>query len=92
MTVTAPLLRPPRRDRLERVGRLQGQRDIPINAKGRAQARRCGETLRELLARDASEPAQLDFVASPLGRTRETMEIVRARCGSIRPATGSMRG
>ncbi len=25
-----------------REGRLQGQRDIPINTNGRAQARRCG--------------------------------------------------
>lgn len=60
------------------VSRLQGQREIPINQTGRAQARRCGETLRELLARDAIAPAQLDYVASPLGRTRETMQIARA--------------
>ena len=55
--------------------RLQGQRDIPINAKGRAQARVCGAILRDLLAR---ENAEFDFVSSPLGRARETMEIVRA--------------
>jgi broad specificity phosphatase PhoE len=60
------------------ASRLQGQREIPINQNGRAQARRCGETLRELLARDAIVPAQLDYVASPLGRTRETMQIARA--------------
>jgi broad specificity phosphatase PhoE len=59
-------------------GRLQGQRDIPINASGRAQARRCGEILRDLLARDAVDPGQLDFVSSPLGRARETMELLRA--------------
>jgi probable phosphoglycerate mutase len=29
------------------------------------------------LTRDAIVPAQLDYVASPLGRTRETMQIVR---------------
>lgn len=60
------------------AGRLQGQRDIPVNARGRAQARQCGEILRDLLTRDAIDPAQLDFVSSPLGRARETMELIRA--------------
>src|SRR3954471_7358722 len=58
--------------------RLQGQRDIPINAHGRAQADQCGEILRELLARQNSAP---DFVASPLGRARETMERIRMVLG-----------
>jgi len=58
--------------------RLQGQRDIPINANGRAQADRCGEILRDLLARESGEP---DFVASPLGRARETMERIRTVLG-----------
>ena len=62
-------------------GRLQGQRDIPINARGRAQARRCGDILRDLLARDATDPAILDFVSSPLGRARATMELMRAALG-----------
>lgn len=61
--------------------RLQGQRDIPINARGRVQASRCGEILRDLLARDAIDPAQLDFVSSPLGRARETMELARTAAG-----------
>jgi broad specificity phosphatase PhoE len=62
-----------------RDSRLQGQREIPINTNGRAQARRCGEILKDLIAR---EPAtERDFVASPLGRARETMEIVRATLG-----------
>lgn len=61
--------------------RLQGQRDIPINTRGREQARRSGEILRELLARDAIDPARLDFVSSPLGRARETMELARAAAG-----------
>ena len=60
------------------AARLQGARDIPINANGRAQADRCGEVLRDLFARDAIDPAGLDFVSSPLGRTRETMERLRA--------------
>jgi probable phosphoglycerate mutase len=58
-----------------RESRLQGKRDIPINANGRAQARTCGDILRGLIAR---EPTELDFVSSPLGRARETMELVRA--------------
>jgi probable phosphoglycerate mutase len=57
--------------------RYQGQRDIPLNAKGRAQARRNGEALCALLPGIAAA----DFVASPLGRARETMEIVRACLG-----------
>jgi broad specificity phosphatase PhoE len=60
------------------VGRLQGQREIPINQNGRAQARQSGEILRDLLTRDVIDPALLDYVASPLGRTRETMQIVRS--------------
>ena len=60
-------------------GRLQGQCDIPINAKGRTQADLCGGILRDLLAREGGEP---DFVASPLGRARETMERVRTVLGS----------
>lgn len=55
-------------------GRLQGQRDIPLNDRGRAQAEAAGARLRTL----APHYAGLDFVASPLGRTRETMERMRA--------------
>jgi probable phosphoglycerate mutase len=61
--------------------RLQGGRDIPINENGRGQARRCGEILRDLLARDGRAADSFDFVASPLGRARETMEIARAELG-----------
>jgi probable phosphoglycerate mutase len=59
-------------------GRLQGRRDIPLNATGREQAHRCGDILRALLTRDGRDAAGLDFVSSPLGRARATMEIVRA--------------
>jgi broad specificity phosphatase PhoE len=62
-----------------REGRLQGQREIPINANGRAQARRCGEILGDLTAREPQAPP--DFVSSPLGRARETMELVRTALG-----------
>lgn len=54
--------------------RYQGQRDIPLNAKGHGQARRNGVILAELLG---SEAAAFDYVASPLLRARQTMEIVR---------------
>jgi len=58
--------------------RLQGQKDIPINAIGRDQAKQNGIALAAILK---GEDAEFDFVASPLGRTRETMEIVRSAMG-----------
>lgn len=58
-------------------GRLQGQADTDINEIGRAQATRNGETL----ARLVDDPAAFDFVASPLRRTRHTMELIRAAMG-----------
>jgi broad specificity phosphatase PhoE len=57
--------------------RYQGQADIPMNEKGRAQAQRNGETLRQHLP----SIADADFVASPLARARETMQIVRTALG-----------
>src|SRR5262245_52347192 len=54
--------------------RYQGQRDIPLNATGRYQAKRNGRVLAEVLAGAA---ASLDYVASPLSRARGTMEIIR---------------
>lgn len=57
--------------------RFQGRQDIPLNDHGRAQARSNGKKLARLLP----DPSRLDFVASPLGRTRETMEIIRAEMG-----------
>ena len=61
-----------------RERRLQGQHDIPLNALGRVQASRSGELLRGLLERDGQSAAQYDYVSSPLGRARETMELMRA--------------
>src|SRR5690606_32679256 len=55
-------------------GRLQGQEDTSLNDLGRSQATGNGERLAELIP-DAS---LFDFVSSPLWRTRETMERVRA--------------
>ncbi|MGF9693146.1 histidine phosphatase family protein [Rhizobium sp. 0TCS1.26] len=59
-------------------GRLQGQKDIGLNEIGRAQARQNGAALRDLLGDGAHS---FDFVASPLSRTRETMELARAAIG-----------
>jgi probable phosphoglycerate mutase len=61
--------------------RLQGQRDIPLNVLGRKQAVCCGEIMRALLERDGRAATDFDFVSSPLGRARETMELVRAGLG-----------
>jgi broad specificity phosphatase PhoE len=57
-----------------RDGRLQGQRDIPLNAKGRDQASGAGRLLQQVVGGAAS----FAFFASPLGRARETMLRVRA--------------
>ena len=57
--------------------RLQGQIDTPLNEKGRSQAKRNGAILKDLIP----DPTAFDFVASPLGRTRQTMEIIRRQMG-----------
>ena len=62
-------------------GRLQGQLDIPINDHGRRQAAGNGERLAARLADQGVDPAALSFVSSPLGRSRETMSIVRGKLG-----------
>lgn len=54
--------------------RLQGQENTDITALGQAQADRNGKLLAGLIR----NPENFDFVASPLNRTRETMERVRA--------------
>ncbi len=58
-------------------GRFQGNQDIPLNDLGKAQAIRAGELLAEILARDEHDPSKTPFVSSPLGRARNTMELVR---------------
>jgi probable phosphoglycerate mutase len=63
------------------AGRLQGHRDITLNAKGRGQASHCGGLLRDLFSREGRDPASLDYVSSPLGRAVETMELARAALG-----------
>jgi probable phosphoglycerate mutase len=68
---------------------LQGQRDIPLNDAGCAEARRCGEILRDILARDGRSPGDLDYLSSPLVRARQTMELVRAALGLDPPGYGT---
>jgi len=58
-------------------GRLQGVQDIPLNDLGRKQAANAGNILIGLFARDGRNEQSLPFVASPLGRARSTMELVR---------------
>jgi probable phosphoglycerate mutase len=62
--------------------KLQGQEDTPLNDTGRGQASRNGTVLSKTL----SNCDAFDFVASPLCRTRETMEIIRKALGL--PADG----
>jgi broad specificity phosphatase PhoE len=59
--------------------RLQGQTDTELNDVGRGQADRNGALLKALIP----EPGLFDFVASPLKRTRETMERLRAAMGLV---------
>jgi probable phosphoglycerate mutase len=58
-------------------GRLQGGQDIPLNARGRAQAREAAERLAKLVPDLAERP----FLCSPMSRARETMDILRAHLG-----------
>lgn len=57
--------------------RFQGRIDIPLNEKGRSQAKHNGQTLAGLLGRAEG----FEFISSPLGRSRETMEIIRKEMG-----------
>lgn len=61
-------------------GRLQGSLDIPLNDTGRAQALANGRTLAGFGGLELPL-SDFDWVASPLGRTRETMELVRRAAG-----------
>src|SRR5690606_31810148 len=54
--------------------RLQGQADVPLNDEGRRQATANGLRLAQLIP----NPEEFDFVASPMQRTRSTMELIRA--------------
>ena len=49
--------------------------------KAAAQAVRSGVILQELFERDGRRPEEFTYVSSPLGRARETMELVRTTLG-----------
>lgn len=61
--------------------RLQGQRDTPLNANGLAQAAMAAARLRRVAGEAL---AQAEYVASPLTRTRATMEALRESLGLAR--------
>jgi broad specificity phosphatase PhoE len=58
-------------------GRLQGVQDIPLNELGRTQSVHAGDILADLFRRDGQSETSIGFVASPLGRARQTMDLVR---------------
>ncbi len=57
--------------------RLQGQCDSTLTELGVEQARRMGNHLKPLI----DDPARWDIIASPLGRTIRTAEIIRDTIG-----------
>src|SRR3974390_2812897 len=61
--------------------RLQGRHDVPLHACGRGQALLGGVVCRKLLAREGRDPADLNYVSSPLGRARQTLELAREALG-----------
>ncbi len=62
-------------------GRLQGGRDVSLNARGRRQAADAGRHVAAFLAREGRSAADIHMVTSPLGRTRETAAAVRVVLG-----------
>ena len=58
--------------------RMQGSKNSDLTARGRIQALAMGRTLKRQLDR---EPGPTVFLRSPLGRTRETSEIVGQELG-----------
>lgn len=56
---------------------MQGQQDVDLNAVGRAQAEEVGRQLAGLVP----DLASLDYVASPMLRTRATMDLLRQAAG-----------
>lgn len=58
--------------------RYQGQSDSPLTPLGEAQARRMGERLAGLIG----DPKAWTLVVSPLGRARQTAEIIQGVIGA----------
>jgi probable phosphoglycerate mutase len=63
------------------AGRFQGSQDIPLNDIGKGQAVRSGELLADILVNNSHDPVKMPFVSSPLGRARNTMELLRGALG-----------
>lgn len=61
-----------------REGRLQGSQDIPLNDLGRKQAAQVGQKLRDAVGARAET---MPWIVSPMGRARETADIVRRQIG-----------
>lgn len=59
------------------TARVQGQAEADLNETGRRQAAQNGRTLSRLIP----DPSGFRFIASPMRRTRETMEIIRETMG-----------
>ena len=58
--------------------RMQGTKNSDLTERGRLQARAMGRALKSELAR---EPGPTNFLRSPLGRVRETSEIIGRELG-----------
>ena len=58
-------------------GRMQGHLDSPLTALGIRQA----EAMADLLDREIADKAGWSIIASPLGRTRHTAQIIASRLG-----------
>jgi probable phosphoglycerate mutase len=58
-------------------GRLQGWRDLPMNARGLTQAASAAHVLHGLFEREGKSPEDFAYVSSPLTRATTTMRIVR---------------
>jgi broad specificity phosphatase PhoE len=65
--------------------RYQGRKDIPLNDKGKGQASRNGKMLAGLFKARGLDPRAFEWHASPLNRTRDTMDRVRAAFGEHLP-------
>jgi broad specificity phosphatase PhoE len=63
------------------AGRLQGQADVALNAKGEAQAEEAGRIVGRILGRNPDRLGAFDYVSSPLLRSRRTMELARGALG-----------
>ena len=59
--------------------RFQGQKDSPLTERGRSQAAAMAALVRDLVAREPYAAWRL--VSSPLGRARDTAEVVAATTG-----------